>query len=372
MRCTPRLVGIPVDCNRGEAKHQELKRTMPTCSGRDGDVLRHFVRYANTSMALKAVKGRLFYLARVCIQRDRWRDVVIRPSADCAKAIDILIKVLPLGEPIRDVRAGTKPHGGRTWSAILPRGRDDRRASASGTQAVGETPPSIVPDAVALEEAYETWFSCDRQGGEDGVSCGSFRCPRCWTVGNEGMSREIECSNWDAYEQNDSPLSGAVTIKGASVDCLYSDDVLREVLGEDGGTDVQMARDANRSGQHPLARIMLFFNHMPGMPPPGVRHQDCAMTWAVVLEYVTKGRGQNIDPDSATMLPTYELKRTPKLYPADAVAKIVHMTHACTSSGGETCSLGEDEAGRPIWSHNNSNRAFLHNNYYEYDFSRKR
>ena len=125
-------------------------------------------------------------------------------------------------------------------------------ASASITQPVGGTPPSIVPGAVALEEAYEMWFSCDRQGREDGVSCGSFRCPRCWTVGNEGMSRQIECSNWDAYEDSDSLLSGAVTIKGASFDCLYSDDVLREVLGEEGDTDVQMARDANRSGQHPL------------------------------------------------------------------------------------------------------------------------
>lgn len=279
MRCIPHLVGIPVDCNRGEAKHQELKRTMLTCSGRDGDVLRHFARYVNTSMALKAVKGRSYYLAKVYSQHKGWEDVVIRSSADCAKAMD----------------------------------------SASSTQAVGETPPSIVPGAVALEEAYEMWFSCDRQGREDGVSCGSFRCPRCWTVGNEGMSRQIECSNWYAYEDSDSLLPGSVTIRGASFDCLYSDDVLREVLGEEGGTDVQMARDANRSGQHPLARIMLFFDHTPGIPPPGVRHQDCAVTWAVVLEYVTRGKGQNIETDTATELPIYELKRAPKLYPADAM-----------------------------------------------------
>lgn len=361
-----------MDCNRGEAKHQELKRTMLTCSGRDGDVLRHFARYVNTSMALKALKGRSYYLAKVYRRHKGWEDVVIRSSADCAKAMDILDGVLPLGESIPDVPVGTTPHGGRTWSAILRQGRDNRSASASSTLAVGETPPSIVPGAVALEEAYETWFSCDRQGREDGVRCGSHRCPICWTVGNEGMSRQIKCSNWDAYEDSDSLSSGPVTIKGASFDCLYSDDVLREVLGDDGGTDVQMARDANRSGQHPLARIMLFFDHTPGIPPPGVGHHEYAVTWAVVLEYVTRGKGQNIETDTATELPMYELRRTPKLYPADFVTQIVHMTHACTSSGSETCRLGENEAGRPIWIHNHSSRIFLHNNYYEYDLSRKR
>ena len=221
---------------------------MLTCSGRDGDVLRHFARNANTSMAIKAVKGRLHYLANVYNQcKGGWEDVIIRPSAYCAKAVDILEGVLPFGEPTSDVRLGTRPHGGRTWSAILHQGRGNGSASTSGAQAVGETPPSVVPGAVALEEAYETWFSCDRQGHEDGVSCGSFRCPRCWTVGNQGMSRQIECSNWYAYGDSDSPSSRFVTMRGASFDCLYSDDVIREVLGEEGDTDVLMARDANRT-----------------------------------------------------------------------------------------------------------------------------
>ena len=185
------------------------------------------------------------------------------------------------------------------------------------------------------------------------------------------MSRQIECSNWKAYDQSDSTLSGSVTVMGASFDCLYSNDVLREVLGEDGGTDVEMARASDRDGQHPLARIMLFFDHTPGITPPEVSREDHTVTWAVVLEYVTRGRGQDIETDNATMLPIFELRRTPRLYPADAVIQIVHMTHACTSTGTQICRLGEDEAGRPIWIHDHSNRIFLHNNYYEYDFASK-
>ena len=104
MRCTPHLVGISVDCNRGEAKHQELKSTMLTCSGRNGDVLRQFARNVNTCMALKAVKGRVYYLAKVYNQRKGWGDVIIRSSADCAKAIDVLDGVLSFGEPRPDVR----------------------------------------------------------------------------------------------------------------------------------------------------------------------------------------------------------------------------------------------------------------------------
>ena len=102
---------------------------------------------------------------------------------------------------------------------------------------------------------------------------------------------------------------------GASFDCLYSNDVLREVLGKEGGNDVEMARaSSDRSGQHPLARIMLFFDHTPGVSPPEVRREDRTVTWAVVLEYVTRGRGQDIETDKATMLPKFELRRTPRLY----------------------------------------------------------
>ena len=95
MRCTPHLVGIPIACNRGEAKHQELKMAMLTCSGRDEDVHRHFARNVNTSMALKGVKGRLHYLAKVHNQcKGEWEDVIILSNAYCAKAIDILDGVL--------------------------------------------------------------------------------------------------------------------------------------------------------------------------------------------------------------------------------------------------------------------------------------
>ena len=179
------------------------------------------------------------------------------------------------------------------------------------------------------------------------------------------MSRDIECRTWEVHEDSNSALSGKVTIMGASFDSLYSDDVLCEVLGEDGGTDVQMMVDANRSGQNPLARIMMFFDHIPGIRPPGARHEDCVVKWAVVQEYATEGIGQSIRPDQATQLPLYKLRKTRELYPFDAVTRIVHMTHACTSSGLGSCRL-QDEGGRPKWVHNHAtNRKFLHNNYYD-------
>ena len=152
---------------------------MLTCSGRDGDILRHFARNANTFMTLKAYKGRLHNRAKVYNQREGWEDVIIRWSAYCVKAVDILGELLPFGDPKPNVRVGKKPRGGKTWSVILHEGRGNRGAGASSTRAVGETPPSIVPGAVALQDAYEAWVSCDRQGREDGESCGSFRCPRC-------------------------------------------------------------------------------------------------------------------------------------------------------------------------------------------------
>ena len=116
---------------------------MLTCSGRDGDVLRHFARSANTSMALKAIKGRLHYRAEVYNQRRGWEDVIVRPSANCAKAVDILGEVLPFGGAKPNVPVGKKPRGGKTWSVILHEGRGNRGAGASSTRAVGETPPFI-------------------------------------------------------------------------------------------------------------------------------------------------------------------------------------------------------------------------------------
>ena len=45
--CTSKCLGIPVDTNRREAKHHELKRTIPFSCRRSRDLNRNFVRRAN-------------------------------------------------------------------------------------------------------------------------------------------------------------------------------------------------------------------------------------------------------------------------------------------------------------------------------------
>lgn len=61
--------------------------------------------------------------------------------------------------------------------------------------------------------------------------------------------------------------------------------------------------------------------------------------WMAVSEYVTAGVGNNLQLHHATGLAEFKMRHTLTFYPTPAIRRVVHMMHACPTSGESACGL---------------------------------
>lgn len=352
-----------MNCCRGEAKHQQLKKTMSTCSGRPRDVLRHLARRANDTLAVRTLEARVPYKARVYRESSHeWESCEVEPSVECASVVGTLWgKFRAPHDPPRHVATGT-PRGGSRWRATLKdvdSGPDSDNSSDTGVRGAAEDPRNrFLPNRSALLSAYSEWFGC----GENvqGVPCYyGDTCITCGGVGPTDLTRDVECSSWSTMtEEAQSGEIHETVVMGVQVGDWTEEEEGATPIFDAGGSDVAFMRHTgywrgrNREHRRPLVRVLLFFTHEYG----GREHK-----WVVGLQYVTvdEARGKPAH-DPTTQLPLFALRKSRLLFPTAYMERVVHMVHACSSSESNGCELKGER-----WVHDASNRRFLENTQYE-------
>jgi len=309
-------------------------------------------RRANASGALVALAGGISWKATRFNRRTKHHETVLaQPGEGCVRLMKALELLLGLDRVPADINAkatqtpaqlkGQFP-GSAVWTTTLFKPEDEQRVEGSWSCRVASS--KYRPDEVTLREAYHTYFGC---GSPDG--CSGIRCPSCWD-GDTLETESIECSRFFRVPQSAS--CGLGRLKGADVKMATHPGPRDEwVLGIGGGDDVEVHLQASSMGAKgrvdprdlTMAKILYFFRHqgnrpvMGGQPPP-------LTWWVLAYDYVGIGNGNERVKDSITGHPVLTLRGRgrPRVYPADAIFRQVHLYHQC-----------------PLWAYEGSDASYV-------------
>ena len=351
---------MPIDCNRGEERHQSLKRNMASSCRRTAEVVRHLARRTNVALALQYVRDGLVYEARCYRQPHGWETILVTPTQNCKDALDAMADMLPL-TPGKKRERVSKPRRSARWQGRVRSGAVvDSVASAQGENDAWKSHVSrFAPRESDLVRAYGTWFGCSADDAS-GAQCVSNRCPRCWDTPDELHDTDIACHN--VYV----PRSGIEDLRadgvvGAAVKKFGEGDDDTFWLGASGGDDVQFRRDPADATRRPIGRVLYFFEHRSNTRVGGPPGQGDLTTWAVVLQFKSVGIGTTLQYDKATDMAIFSMQKTVDLFPATEISHVIHMAHACHRAGMSRCSLSSG-TGTSTWQHAyHRNRKFLRN-----------
>lgn len=360
LRISPPFLGLPIDCNRGESRHQALKRDMASSCKRTGDILRHLARKTNVALAAQYLRYGLRYEVQTYRRSSGWTKVEVEATQDCKDALGAIAHILPLNPaPKRD--HVSRPRRTTEWqSRVIPGAASgDVTCPEGGTETWRTHVKRFAPRETDLVRAYRTWFGCPGVDSPE-EPCGSTRCPRCWDNPGHLVSTEIACHNFYVPTTSIEDLR-ADGIRGADVKKLgqeQEDDFV--LLGASAGDDVQFRRDAGQGSRRPVARILYFFEHKANATGGGEASGGETTTWAVVLEFKSAGIGMELVHDNVTDMAIFSLQRTPHIFPAEEISHVIHMAHQCRKSGPSACSVSA--GGVPTWKHvYHGNRNFILN-----------
>ena len=71
--------------------------------------------------------------------------------------------------------------------------------------------------------------------------------------------------------------------------------------------------------------------------------------WVAVQEYVTAERGHSRKVDTATGCDVFTLRKVSSFYPVSAILLVVHIVHACPTSGASPCGLVREHGKKAVW-----------------------
>lgn len=125
-----RAAGVPVHCNRVEARHQSLKSAMVSSCQRPGDILRHLARRRHVALALQDLLHGLTYEALTSRPPHGWQMVQLTATQDCRGALDIMATMLPLTSLEESDRA-RKPRRATYWEGRVRVSQDSASTACS-------------------------------------------------------------------------------------------------------------------------------------------------------------------------------------------------------------------------------------------------
>lgn len=334
----------------GEFAHQDNKAGAERDCGRNPPL--HMGKRANTRGALVALAGGVrWQVTRFNRSTKKHETVLAQPGEGCIRLMKSLEPLLGLDRVPTDIHAkatqtpaqlkGQFP-GSAVWEATLFKPEEEQQQEGPWPCRVASS--KYRPDEETLRGAYRTYFAC---GTSDG--CSNSRCPDCWD-GESLETESIECSRFFRVSQAASCGSGR--LKGADVKMATRPGPRDEwALGSGGGDDVEVHLQASSLGAQgrvdprklTLAKILYFFRHkgnravLSGQPPP-------LTWWVLAYDYVGIGHGNERVKDSITGHPTLALRGRgrPRVYPADAIFRQVHLYHQC-----------------PLWAYEGSDRSHV-------------
>ena len=362
--------GVMVDASVGEASHQPLKRSNKSSAGRDPPA--HYVRRANTVLALHTLAAGNFFRAKRFNRKRRQTEVVtVKAGEGCSRVLsDLCVRLKggltgesDVGGPQAKQELLGQQHAGATWTTVL-RQRDDPECNIGGWEQRLRA-SRLRPDGASLLRAYEHWYSCGQSNNN--AECNEPRCPLCWS-GDMLEDQNILCTQYK-FGAPLSSSSGLGRWRGGNVrHAAQPGPRLNWALGSGAGEDVIL--HANRhNGVHreaadssrTLGKILYFFEHKGNKRC--ITDGEAPMTsWCLVHDYATAGRGQDKLTDRTTLHQVYNLRGRgqPLIYPTSAIVKHVHMFHQCpiprgTSSQEWTCGpsalRGSTRQSGIVWQH---------------------
>lgn len=365
--------GAVGNANAGESKHKEVKKSAASSSGRDNP--EHIYRSWNDSQALKAlcdgVKwwGTGFHMGQA-VRRE------LTPGLLCRQVLQEVFKILPLQmnpaskEEGATLREEGRPHGYQQWDgALLPCTVDTLPPPASAWQ---QEVCRTLPSAHELETCYDKSLGCGRT--EEDAACSSHTCSYCWRNRGKGLVRRevVVFNHWGKAPAEIS--AGTGILRGSPVkNAASTTGWTRSVASRANDIEIYLTDDARRSesrglGYTTLGRVAYFFEHQGNEPRRGeedTRKEGVFTIWVAVSEYVTAGVGNKRKVDPVTGLAEFRMRQALTFYPASAIRCVVHMMHACTTTGASACGLGREGGTRTMWRctvHKNS--TYLLNKYF--------
>ncbi|CAB1109608.1 unnamed protein product [Ectocarpus sp. CCAP 1310/34] len=311
--------GVVTNCNVGEAKNKELKASAPSASGRDN--ARHIWRATNDSLAIKALADGIEWTASGDLCRQTLREV---------------FSVLPLAPALSDT-----PSAGRPWD------RADWQSVVRGT----------LPTALQLEALYKVKLGCGRE--ESGPLCNDDVCAFCWR-GNSGLHNgSVTCFNhWGNAPEEAS--AGTGTLRGGPVKdaAEFGNKWMIQETSRANDVELYVDTSARRSGERrqaatTLGRIACFFEHQGNdsrhLVDGKVQEGGEWTIWVAVKEYVTVGMGQGRKVNYPTGCDVFYLRRSVQFFHASGIRSMVHMMHACATTGASSCCLLRGEGKKDEW-----------------------
>ncbi|CAN0424840.1 unnamed protein product [Laminaria digitata] len=348
-----RDLGAATNTNAAESKHKELKKFVTSGSGRDN--LEHTWRTTNDALALKAVADGVRWRGRGWNGR-KWVSADLEAGGRCQEILHDLFAVLPLAPAFtneEDVRVG-KPYGFVQLEATLR----DGGALVASPSGWGQEVAATLPNATALEGRYAEMLACGRTPDEE--ACTDSTCCSCWRDRGRGLTHRVVTLFNHFGRAAPEVSAGTGTIRGGAVKDAAANPETWSISTSTRGNSVEIyvtqeaQADETRGVRFTtLGKVAYFFEHRDN----NLRREDAGRpvekgeftVWVAVQEYVTAGKGHSRKVDPATGCDVFTLRRAYSFYPVSAILRVVHMVHACPTSGEFACGLVREDGRKAVW-----------------------
>lgn len=293
----------------------------------------------------------------------------------CREVLQEVFKILPLqttpaaSEDGTTGRRGGRPHGYQQWDAGLGPTRLETGLDAPAwQQAISKT----LPSAEQLEKRYDDALGCGRTSQE--APCSRRTCSFCWRNRGQGIVRQtvVVFNHWGQAPAEVSAEIG--TIRGGPVKDAGTPTWVRSAASRGSDVEIYLKAEDQRAGNRGLGRTTLgkvayFFEHQGndwrrGESSNAIPEGEFTI-WVAVAEYVTAGVGNKRKVDPVTGLDMFRMRTSLTFFPASAIRCVVHMMHACSTTGTSACRLVDEGSKRPVWRCNlTGNPNYLLNKYF--------
>ncbi|CAB1121590.1 unnamed protein product [Ectocarpus sp. CCAP 1310/34] len=346
-----RNLGAVGNTNAGESNHKDLKKSRRDACLRAGNNEVHIIKNWNDNQALKSLSDSVTWDACGFENgKEMRKEVTAGPL--CREVLQDVFAFLPamqlspasVEDGTTTGRQGGRPHGYQQWTADL-KGVD----AGIELQTWQEEVFKMLPSPQELDQHYADYFGCGRIDGE--APCNTRTCSYCWRnrTYKDGLVHDsVEVFNhWGGApgEAN----AGTGTVRGCPVkDAGRHSGWTRSTASRGSDVEIYLTANDQREGRYgleqtTLGKVAFFFEHQ-GNPwrrddESNVLPEGEYTIWMAVSEYVTAGVGNNLQLHHTTGLAEFKMRHTLTFYPTPAIRRVVHMMHACPTSGESACGL---------------------------------
>lgn len=275
----------------------------------------------------------------------------------CKKVLHDLFAILPLAPACQndDYVRVRGPSGLVQWEAALSGGGVVVDIPTEWGRQVAATLPTMT----ALEGRYATMLACGRAQDEETRAL-EVRALLVGGTGGRGFTHKVVNLFNDFGRAAPEVSAGMGTIRGGAVKDADANPRSWTLSNSSRGNDVEIyvTQDAQEDGVRgvgftTLGKVAYFFEHRGNdsrrEDPSGRPERGVYTVSVAVQEYVTAGKSHSRKVDTATGCDVFTLWKAYSFYPVSAILRVVHIVHACLTTGGFTCGLVREVGKKAVW-----------------------